>query len=69
MSLAEAVTKPLLMNIIASFLWTYILAPIYGFEFPLAQSFSIGIGFLITSICLGYVVRRFFNTLEERHLG
>jgi hypothetical protein len=69
MSMAEAITKPLVMNIFASFLWTFVLAPMYGFEFPLSQSFGISIGFLVTSICLGYVVRRIFNSFEEQPIG
>ena len=67
MSMVEAITKPLIMNVFASLLWTFVLAPVYGFEFPLAQSFGISIGFFVTSIGLGYMLRRLFNSIEEQH--
>lgn len=66
MSLVEAFLKPLLMNVVAVLIWTYVLAPWYGFDFPLYESAAVSVFFFLTSVLLGYIIRRVFNSLEKK---
>lgn len=65
MSFVEAITKPLIMNIVAVLMWSYVFAPLYGFKLPVYESAAISVFFFLTSVLLGYIIRRVFNLLEK----
>lgn len=48
-----------------SYFITLVVLPLYGFEVTHSQTFQMTMIFTVASIIRGYVVRRFFNSLNR----
>ena len=47
--------------IISILVWTYLVAPLWGFNTSMYDNFGITLVFTVSAIIRGYVWRRFFN--------
>ncbi len=68
-SITESVLNVLSGLLISFFTWTLIVAPIWGFDLPVLEIFSINVIFTVISIARGYLWRRLFNyfTIRSYH--
>ena len=66
MSAIESVTSAVIKFLWAMFMWQFVVGPLFGYEVTLYDNFLLTSCFTISSLIIGYLIRRYFNNKENK---